>query len=98
MPVRAWPMTSVPASAIGRVSAWIGNGCDDAGLGKGLHDQLVDAEGSEICCLDGSGRVGIGVGLDEGDVGRDFGSRLRKGGTCAERDVDTGGGGFGDLV
>ena len=26
MPVRAWPMTSVPSSAIGRVSAWIGKG------------------------------------------------------------------------
>jgi hypothetical protein len=24
VPVRAWPMTSVPVSAIGRVSSWIG--------------------------------------------------------------------------
>jgi hypothetical protein len=25
VPVRAWPMTSVPVSAIGRVSSWMGN-------------------------------------------------------------------------
>ncbi len=37
VPVRAWPMRSWPASAIGRVSSWIANGAGDADVGQGLR-------------------------------------------------------------
>ncbi len=50
VPVRAWPMRSWPASAIGRVSSWIANVRADAHVGERVDDALVDAELGEQRC------------------------------------------------
>ena len=44
VPVLAWPMMSWPDSATGRVIAWIGNGCGDAGVGERRDDLRADVE------------------------------------------------------
>ena len=54
MPVRAWPIRSVPIRATERVISWIGNGVDDAdaleGVGDlGEHPELSEG-GQDLAC------------------------------------------------
>ena len=44
MPVRAWPITSSPASASGRVSSWMAKGLFDALFRERADDFVANAE------------------------------------------------------
>ena len=48
MPVRAWPIRSCPASAIGRVSAWMAKVRSMPDVGQGVDDPRVGASSPKV--------------------------------------------------